>query len=443
VIFGTGNGAPWPSEVRSPGGGDNLFTSSIVALDARTGKYHWHYQAVPADNFDFDNTSPLAAADLVIDGQKKHVVMQAPKDGLFYVIEAGTGKVISAHLIVPFANWLTGFDKANNWKPILNPDANIGKTGKGWYVVPFQTHVWNPMSFSPNTGLMYIPTRFATYGMVSEAGAKMGNQLLSINIAKRPEAAAPKLEGAGAYLLAWDPVKQKEAWKSREGSGSSGTMSTAGNLVFQGTGQRNFTAFRADNGDKLWTADAQGGITAGSISYEVDGKQYVAVVAGVGGGGFGSASSARLQVYTLGGKAALPTAAPPAQAVLSPPANFGSDAQLARGEQLYTQNCTICHEGGRGMGGFPDLRYSAMLQGAELFKAIVIGGALSENGMVSFSKVLKDEDAEAIRAHLTRVANNLKANPPPPFAGFGPPPGPPPAPGAAAPPEQPTVGLHQ
>jgi mono/diheme cytochrome c family protein len=150
-----------------------------------------------------------------------------------------------------------------------------------------------------------------------------------------------------------------------------------------------------------------------------------------------------LQVYTLGGKAALPTAAPPAQAVLNPPANFGSDAQLARGEQLYTQNCTICHEGGRGMGGFPDLRYSAMLQGAELFKAIVIGGALSENGMVSFSKVLKDEDAEAIRAHLTRVANNLKANPPPPFAGFGPPPGPPPAPGAAAPPEQPTVGLHQ
>ena len=444
VIFGTGNGAPWPSEVRSPGGGDNLFTSSIVALDAKTGKYRWHYQAVPADNFDYDNTSPLATADLVIDGQKKHVVMQAPKNGIFYVIEAGTGKVISANLFVPTANWLTGFDKSNNWKPILNPDANIGKTGKGWHIVPFQTHVWNPMAFNPNTGLMYVPTRYASYGMVSEAGAKMGNQLLSINIAKRPEYAPPKLEGAGAYLLAWDPVKQKEAWKSRDGSGSSGIMSTAGNLVFQGTAPRNFTAFRADNGEKLWTADAQGGIVAGSISYALDGKQYIAVVAGVGGGGFGASGSARLLVYSLGGKVALPPAPPPVQQVLNPPAKFGTDAQLARGEQLYTQNCTICHEGGRGMGGFPDLRYSAMLQGAEVFKAIVIGGALAENGMSSFSKVLKDEDAEAIRAHLTRVANDLKANPPPPFTGFGPPGGGAPrAPGATPLAEQPPAGLHQ
>jgi mono/diheme cytochrome c family protein len=268
----------------------------------------------------------------------------------------------------------------------------------------------------------------------------MGNQLLSINVAKRPEAAAPKLEGAGAYLLAWDPVNQKEAWKSREGSGSSGTMSTAGNLVFQGTAPRNFTAFRANNGDKLWTTDAQGSITAGSISYQLDGKQYVAVVAGVGGGGFGSAGSARLLVYSLGGKAALPALAPPAPPVLNPPANFGSDAQLAHGEQLYTQNCTICHEGGRGMGGFPDLRYSQMLQGAELFKAVVLGGALSENGMSSFSKVLKDEDVEAIRAHITRLANQQKTNPRP-AGGFGPPPG---AGGQQAPQtEQPAAGLHQ
>jgi quinohemoprotein ethanol dehydrogenase len=446
VIFGTGNGAPWPTEVRSPGGGDNLFTASIVALEAKTGKYKWHYQAVPSDNFDYDNTSPLTTADLLIDGQKKHVVMQAPKNGIFYVIEAGTGKVISANLFVPSANWLTGFDKANNWKPILNPDADIGKTGKGWHIVPFQTHVWNPQSFNPNTGLMYVPTRYASYGMVAEAGAKMGNQLLSINVAKRPEYAPPKLEGAGAYLLAWDPVKQKEAWKSRDGSGSSGTMTTAGNLVFQGTAPRNFTAFKADTGDKLWTADAQGGITAGSISYELGGTQYVAVVAGVGGGGFGASGSARLLVYSLGGKAVLPPAAPPVQPVLNPPANFGTEAQLARGEQLYTQNCTICHEGGRGMGGFPDLRYSQMLTGAELFKAIVIDGALAENGMTSFGKVLNADDAEAIRAHLTRVANDLKANPRPAGGGFGFPGGGGPggaAQGQAPQAQQPAAGLHQ
>jgi alcohol dehydrogenase (cytochrome c)/quinohemoprotein ethanol dehydrogenase len=444
VIFGTGNGAPWPAEVRSPGGGDNLFTSSIVALDAKTGKYKWHYQTVPMDNFDFDNTSPLTTADVVIDGQKKHVVMQIPKNGVFYVIEAGTGKVLSAQLVVPFANWLTGFDKANNWAPILNPEANFGKTGKGWFVVPFQTHVWYPQSYNPNTGLMYVGVRYATYGMVSEAGAKMGNQLLSINVAKRPEMAAPKLEGTGAWLTAWDPVKQKEVWRSKEGS-TYGTLSTAGNLVFQGTGQRNFTAFRADNGEKLWSTEAGASVQPGAVSYEVGGTQYIAVVAG----GAGSASVNRLLVFKLGGTAKLPPAPPPVQLVLNPPAPFGTDAQLARGQELYTQNCTICHEGGRGMGGFPDLRYTPMLQGAAAFKAIVIDGALSENGMVSFGKVLKAEDAEAIRAHLTRVANDLKKNPPPAFGGGrgpgGPPPGGPAPGGAPAQPasEQPAAGLHQ
>ncbi|MEY2853745.1 MAG: Quinohemoprotein alcohol dehydrogenase precursor [Pseudomonadota bacterium] len=446
VIFGTGNGAPWPAEVRSPGSGDNLFTSSIVAVEARTGKYKWHYQAVPADSFDFDNTSPLTVADLVIEGKNRHVVMQAPKNGVFYVIDAASGQVISANLFVPFANWLTGFDKANNWKPILNPDANIGQTGKGWYIVPFQTHVWNPQSFNPETGLMYVPTRFATFGMVSEAGAKMGNQLLSINIAKRPEAAAPKLEGGGMYLLAWDPVKQKEAWKNREGSGGSGTMTTAGNLVFQGTGQRNFSAFRADTGEKLWTTDAQASIVAGSISYQAGGKQFVAVVGGQGGPGGGG--GARLLVYALDGKVTLPPTAPPVQPVLNPPANFGTDAQLARGLDLYTQNCTICHESGARMGSFPDLRYSAMLQNNEVFKAIVIDGALRENGMVSFAKVLKPEDAESIRAHLVRVANDLKANPRPAGGGFGPPGGGGPGgPGGAAPQapqqQQSGAGLHQ
>jgi quinohemoprotein ethanol dehydrogenase len=449
VIFGTGNGAPWPSEVRSPGGGDNLFTSSIVALDARTGKYRWHYQAVPADNFDFDNTSPLTAADLVIDGKKKHVVMQIPKDGVFYVLDAASGKVISAQLVVPYANWLTGFDKANNWKPILNPDANIGKTGKGWYVVPFQTHVWYPQSFNPNTGLMYVGVRYASYGMVSEAGAKMGNQLLSINIAKRPEAAPPKLEGAGAWLTAWDPVTQKEVWRSSgpgNGQAGSGTMTTAGNLVFQGTTPRNLSAFRADTGEKVWSADAGVSISAGSVTYEAGGTQYVAAV-GAGGG----SNVSRLVVYKLGGNAELPPFAPPAAPqAFNPPANFGEAAQLARGQELYTQNCTICHEGGRGTGGIPDLRTTPMMQNAALFKAIVIDGALTDNGMLSFKKVLTAEDAEAIRAHVVTLANDLKANPQRGFGGPGGGGGQRGGPaqaagqGAATPaPDQPAAGLHQ
>ena len=221
MIFGTGNGAPWPSEVRSPGGGDNLFTSSIVALDAKTGKYHWHYQAVPADNFDFDNTSPLTTADLVIDGQKKHVVMQVPKDGVFYVIEAATGKVISAQLVVPYANWLTGFDKANNWKPILNPDANIGKTGKGWYVVPFQTHVWYPQSFNPETGLMYVGDALChlRHGVRSRRQDGQPAAVHQRRKASRDRGAEAGRRGRAGWL-AWDPVKQKEVWRSREGNAS-------------------------------------------------------------------------------------------------------------------------------------------------------------------------------------------------------------------------------
>ncbi|MDQ2642148.1 MAG: PQQ-dependent dehydrogenase, methanol/ethanol family, partial [Pseudomonadota bacterium] len=406
VIFGTGNGSPWPAEVRSPGGGDNLFTSSIVALHAKTGKYAWHYQTVPADNFDFDNASPLTVADLTINGQKKHVVMQAPKNGIMYVIEVATGKVLSADLFVPGANWLTGFDQKNNWKPILNPEANIGKTGKGWTVVPFQTHVWQPQAFNPDAGLIYIPTRYASYGMVSQAGAKMGNQLLSIAIGQPPQYAPPNLGGPEvpkAYLLAWDPVKRKEAWKSTDASSGNGVLSTGGNLVFQGKGN-DLQAFRADTGEKLWSTNVGAGILGGAITYALDGVQYIA-----GAGAFPRNMGGRLVVYKLGGSATLgPAPTPPPPAVLNPPANFGTDAQLARGEEKYKQNCTICHEDGRQMGGFPDLRSSPYLNSDAAFKAVVIDGLLTERGMLSFRQAMSAEDAEAIRAHVVRLANTQK-----------------------------------
>src|SRR5690606_28322944 len=168
VIFGTGNGSPWPAAVRSPDGGDNLFIASIVALEAKTGQYRWHYQTVPGESFDYDNTSPLTTADLVIDGRKTHVVMQAPKNGFLYVIEAATGKVLSADLIVPGANWLTGFDEADNWRPIMNPHADFGRTGRSWTVAPLQAHLWFPQAFSPETGLIYIPTRWGSFTLVAQ-----------------------------------------------------------------------------------------------------------------------------------------------------------------------------------------------------------------------------------------------------------------------------------
>jgi PQQ-dependent dehydrogenase (methanol/ethanol family) len=446
VYFGTGNGAPWPSEVRSPGGGDNLFTASIVALDAKTGKYVWHYQETPSENFDFDSTAQISTADLVINGQKRHVIMHAPKNGVFYVLDAKTGKVLSANLFVPTANWLTGFDK--EFRPILNPEANYGRTDKGFYLVGFQSHVWYPMSFNPGTGLVYIPTNYGSFGYVAEAGAKMGNQLLSINITKRPQGAPPKVEGAGNYLVAWDPVKQKAAWEQREGNGRSGTMTTAGNLVFQGTLPHNFTAFRADNGEKVWTSDSQAQIVGGSVSYAMDGEQYVAVVAAGQGGFFNpywAPNHARLLVYKLGGKATLPPAQPYTPPPLNPPAEFGDQALLTKGEAQYTEHCASCHGNNtaRVTSIFPDLRYAGPLWSSEAFKSIVIDGVLQDNGMVSFRKVLTPEDAEAIRAYVVHVANQAKNAPPMPpgppgVAGPGgnSPAAAPPAPAAGA------AGLH-
>ncbi len=416
VYFGTGNGATWPAEIRSPGGGDNLFTASIVALDAKTGRFEWYYQETPSESFDFDSTAQITTADLFIRGRERHVVMHAPKNGIFYVLDARTGQVLSAKPFVPSVNWMTGFDK--NFRPILNPEADYGKTGKGWWLVGFQSHVWYPMSFNPQTGLVYIPTNYASFGYVAEAGAKMGNQLLSINIMKCPEMPQPKLEGAGSYLLAWDPVKQKAAWIQREGNGRSGTMTTAGDLVFQGTAPHDFTAFRADNGAKVWSVDTQAQIVGGSASYSLDGVQYVAVVAagagGFGGGGYWQPNYARLLVYRLDGKATLPPPKPYTPPELNPPPDFGGAALLTRGEKQYNAHCASCHGASdqvRVSSLFPDLRYASELWNSAAFDAVVIGGALQADGMVSFRKDVTPEDADAIRAYVVHEANEAKKAP--------------------------------
>jgi quinohemoprotein ethanol dehydrogenase len=352
----------------------------------------------------------------------------------------------------------------------LNPAADYGKTGNGWWLVGFQSHVWYPMSFSPLTGLVYLPTFYGSFPYVAEAGAKMGNQLLSINIAKCPQMPAPKLEGAGSYLVAWDPVKQKAAWTQREGNGRSGTMTTAGNLVFQGTTteeapHNHFTAFRADNGERVWSVDSQAQIVGGSATYSVDGVQYVAVVA-AGTGGFGGSywqpNYARLLVYKLGGKVTLPPTTAFTPPVLNPPPEFGTDALRAHGESEYNSHCASCHgtsDIARVSSLFPDLRYAGALWSPDAFKAIVIDGGLQADGMVSFRKVLTTQDAEAIRAYVVQLANQAKKEPAPAFPfpggrgrrGFGcmPPPAAAPA-GARAPsapgsgaatPQQPT--LHE
>jgi mono/diheme cytochrome c family protein len=252
----------------------------------------------------------------------------------------------------------------------------------------------------------------------------MGNQLLSIDLTACPEAPAPELKGAGSYLVAWDPVKQKAAWTQREGNGRSGTMTTAGNLVFQGTeegpafqGVPKFTAFRADNGEKVWSVDSQAQAVGGPVSYLVGDTQYVAVVA-AGAGGFGGSywqpNYARLLVYKLDGKATLPPKKPVTPPELNPPPNFGDAALLTRGEKQYDAHCASCHgasDQARVSSLFPDLRYASELWNSAAFDAIVIGGALQDDGMVSFRQYITPEDADAIRAYVVREANVAKAAP--------------------------------
>ncbi len=435
VLVGTGNGAPWPAAIRSPGDGDQLYLSSIVALDLDTGKYVWHYQASPNESWDYDNTSQMMTANLDIGGQKHHVVMQAPKNGFFYVLDAKSGKLLSAEPYVQGITWAKGIDKKTG-RPIVNPEDNYGKTGKGALVSPYYggAHNWVPISFSPATGLVYIPVTQSSYAYVATheddnpMGQKLsisfkGNQDMMSRIKTPPVSLG--------YLVAWDPVAQKERWRAPvagEAGRSGGTLATAAGLVFAGNSNNEFAAYRADTGEKLWRTDTQTGTLAGPVTYEVDGEQYVAVVGGFRQtGSYYAPNYSRLLVYKLGATNKLPPEVPfPAQP-LNPPAAFGTPDTLSHGQEVYGRFCSTCHgSDGLSRGMFPDLRYSGALGSASAFKAIVIDGALTQNGMVSFAKGISAADAEAVRAYVVSRAIEAKNSAPPPAA----PPSPPVAPAA-------------
>jgi PQQ-dependent dehydrogenase (methanol/ethanol family) len=417
VIIGTGNGAPWPQSIRSPGpieGNENLFLASMVALDSDTGQYKWHYQFTPNESWDFDGTQQITLADLEIDGAKHRVAMQANKNGMFYVIDTKTGKLLKGAGFVPDINWHTGLDAATG-KPKINPDA-LYTEEKGFVVSPAAggAHSWYPMSYSPLTKLVYIPTVYGNYALFAakEDDNPMG-QKLSISMRKAQQLNAKRINQP--YLLAWDPIAMKEVWHVpfETGSRSGGTMVTAGNLVFQGN-LREFAAYRADDGQKLWSSSTQTGVVAGAVTYEVDGEQYVAVVAGSragAGANYYSPNGSRILAYKLGGKAQLPPAQPPVPLVLNPPEPFGSAETVTKGADTYNRFCAGCHgNDGQSRGMFPDLRYSAALGSADVFDSIVIGGALTDNGMVSFRKALSAEQVESIRAYVVSRAIELKEN---------------------------------
>ncbi len=290
VYFGTGNGSPWPHKLRSAGKGDNLFLASIVALNADTGEYAWHYQMIPEESWDFDTTQPLMLADLKIDGRKRKVLMQAPKHGFFYVLDRRDGKLISAGSFVDHNNFMSGVD-AKTGRPNLLPAARYETEPQLLTPNAVAAHSWQPMSYNPKTGLVYFPVlenwlayeideKFKPEKFRISIGTDMAPLPSAKNEKVRLEAATKTVRG---YLLAYDPVKQKEVWRvPYSGGGAGGTMTTAGNLVFEGTGEQQFVAYRATDGQKLWAFEAQTVPMAGPMTYSIDGEQYLAVQAGWG-----------------------------------------------------------------------------------------------------------------------------------------------------------------
>jgi quinohemoprotein ethanol dehydrogenase len=421
VIFGTGNGSPWNRQYRGNGGGDNLFVASIVAVNADTGKYAWHYQEAPGEGWDYDATSPLLLADLKWDGKERHVVLHASKNGYFYVLDAKSGHFISANNFVA-ANWTKGFDPKTG-RPNVDPEARYDETGKVAMLQPGGqgAHGWHPPSYSPQTGLVYfsaVETAFAVKSAPSFTAVKMGaNTGLVGGPAAAAELKAPlPATPAESKLVAWDPVKQKEVWRTGTlGTIGAGTLATAGGLVFQGTTTGRFVAYRATNGEELWTMDAQTGVVAAPSSFELDGEQYIAEPVGYGVVRYGSSNQSRLLVFKLGGSASLPPAPPPLPPlVLNPPPSTASKDVIHAGEEKFKTNCATCHEPfAANRNTFPDLRYSPMLAAKESFAAIVLGGALQANGMSSFKDRLNEDEVESIRAYMIERANQAKNAPPP------------------------------
>jgi PQQ-dependent dehydrogenase (methanol/ethanol family) len=417
VYFGTANGTPWVAEARSPGGGDNLFLNSIIAVNADTGAYAWHYQTTPAETWDFDATSPVMLADLDLPQGRTRVLMQESKNGFFYVLDARSGKLLSADNYTT-VTWATHVDLATG-RPVEVPEARFGKTGKPAVVQPGGqgAHSWHPYSFSRRTQLVYMPIVETSQAFAPdpnykprEGSANTATGRAPANIYDNVLHDVPRT--SRSFLVAWDPVARKEVWRSENrGTIASGVLSTAGGLVFQGAQMGEFSAYDDRTGAKLWSADPQTGVVAAAVSYELGGEQYVAQLAGYGTRDYYTPNHSRLLVYKLGGTARLPPAGelPPAR-VLNPPPNFGTPEQVAHGAETWQIHCVMCHEtqfGNRGL--FPNLLVSPMLTSAQAFRTVVIDGALEPRGMVSFRQRISAEDAEAVRAYLTQRANEQKA----------------------------------
>ncbi len=412
LYFGTDSALPWNAAVRSPEGGDNLFLNSIVAVDADTGEYRWHYQTVPADAWDYNATMQMILTEFEIGGTVRKVLLQAPKNGFFYVIERGTGKLLSAEKYTT-ANWASHIDLETG-RPVETPTAryyrNIDKTA---FIFPsaWGGHNWQSMSYHPETGLVYIPA----IDMPTTYSAKRDNLLggVQVNLTgiDPDDPRRPEIMGR---LLAWDPRTQSARWSvDYELPVHGGTLATGGNLVFQGTADGEFIAYAAATGKRLWSAHTGSATQAAPVTYRYESEQYVLVPVGSSGAArsilteYGAGKSARgpsrLLSFKLGGDKEIPTATLLAQTMPEPPEGNISQETIRKGKQVYDEmSCGLCHGANviaHPGGSVPDLRYLTKEKHAE-WDAIVLHGTREQMGMLSFGDYLSEEDSAAVQAYV-------------------------------------------
>ncbi len=419
LYIGVGNGSPWNRRIRSPGGGDNLYLASIVALRPATGEYVWHYQVVPAETWDYTATQHMVLADISWQGRPRKVLMQAPKSGFFMILDRETGELLSAE---PFAEvtWASHYDLETG-RPVENPGQDYAggkatvKPGGGG------AHNWQPMAWDPEREWMFIPKMEAPFIYVEpetfvykpgwrnqgtdRRESPPGNELLHRAISRRI---------SQGFLLAWDVKAGKPAWEvPLPTAWNGGVLATAGDLVFQGNGDARFVAYHAGSGEILWEYHTQSPVLAAPVSYELDGEQYVTIAVG-GGGAFGLMSGvkpsslapkSRFLTFKLGAAKTLPEL-PPREPIPEPPQLRPTDtARIDQGRALYAENCAYCHGVGAISGGtLPDLRHMNTPT-HELFARIVGDGVYQALGMPDFGEVLSDDEIDAIHTYLIEEAH--------------------------------------
>ncbi|MDP1868533.1 MAG: PQQ-dependent dehydrogenase, methanol/ethanol family [Bradyrhizobium sp.] len=417
VYIGTGNGSPWNRDLRSPAGGDNLYLASLVALNADTGKYIWHYQQTPGDHWDYTSTQPMILADLTIDGAPRKVILHAPKNGFFFVVDRTNGKFISAKNFVD-VNWATGYGA--DGRPIEVAAAR-GAEAYDSIPGPYGAHNWHPMSFNPQTGLVYLPAQGVPVNLTPEKKLTQNAQepgkfasAAGWNVGFILDATPPKNKPFGR-LLAWDPVKQKEVWRAEYvAPWNGGTLTTAGNLVFQGTADGRFIAYNATTGEKLWESPTGTGVVAAASTYMIDGKQYVSIAVGWGGV-FGITvrateyrSPGTVYTFAIDGKAPLPEFVKYQTEGLLAGVKY-DPKDVPEGTAIYVAACVQCHlvPGVHNGGNVRNLAYIGKAS-IENLKDFVFKGPHRDQGMPDFTGKLTEADVVKIQAFIQGTADAIR-----------------------------------